>query len=411
MFNIIKYIPLILALPALLFFWAWSSFTGEEETASTGDVTAETNSNNANPIDKANTLISSTQQQALAIPHHTVKSAQINTPVIVGGNIIPARTVTLNAQANGTIKYLGGREGDAFNAGVLLIDISADDQLARRQELVAQLQNAQTVINNAQMQYQREVISPQSQSLSRSGGMGLPMMFDQMFTRPFSNVMPNNIGGDTVMDRSADLFNMSTKLQQAQNQYRQVQAQINGIDARIADSRINTPFAGVILNKLIEVGDTVQIGTPLLSYANLNQLQLEAQVPASIVSRLSPNMILPVRLDGSKYQINARVEQVFPMANSQRRTVTVKLNMPNNSGAIPGMYAELVLPGEESNPRPTAVIPLSAVAFNGSLPAVKVLTDDNQTQLRMVRLGEHMAGQQVVVISGLQPGERIMKQP
>ncbi len=399
MFDIIKHIPVILILPVLLLLGVWSLFDSEPAESQTCLLYV------------AQADVATSKPAAPIIPHHTVKAARISVPVIVGGTVAPARTVTLKAQANGTVRYLAGREGDAFKAGALLADISVNKLFARRQAALAQLQNAQSVINNAQIQYQRELFSPQSRSLSKSGGMGMPMMFDQMFGRTFSNFLPDNIGGDSALDRSADLHNMGTQLDQARGHYSQIQAQIDEIDARIADARINTPFPGIILSKMVETGDTVQMGTPLLRYANLNHLQLEAQVPASVVSRLAPNMILPVRLDGSEYEINARVGQIFPIANAQRRTVTVKLDLPDNSGAIPGMYAELSLPGKKNDERPTPVIPLAAVAFTGSLPAVKVLTADNQTQLRVIRLGQRIAGEQVAVISGLQPGERIIQQP
>ncbi|MGB1255358.1 MAG: efflux RND transporter periplasmic adaptor subunit [Thiolinea sp.] len=374
--------------------------------------------NSAKPVaaalDKANTGTPDNPERAGAAAVtinenavYAVKAGQVSAQTIVGGTIIPAREVTLTAQYSGQVTFLGGREGDRFNTDTVLVSINADDLVARRQAAVAQLQNAQAEINNAQVQYQRELLSPQSRSLSKSGGMGMPMMFDQMFGRTFGNLLPDNIGGDTVVDRNADLHSVGTQVNRAQNRYLQAKSQIDEIDARIADSRINTPFPGIILNKMVETGDIVQAGAPLLKYADLSRLQLEAQVPTSIVPRLTANMILPVRLGDDDYEIHARVEQIFPTADARRRTVTVKLDLPANSAAIPGMYAELLLPGER-NEQAVPVIPLKLVMFNGSLPTVQVLTEDRQLQVRMIRLGEHMADKQVAVISGLKVGERII---
>ena len=75
------------------------------------------------------------------------------------------------------------------------------------------------------------------------------------------------------------------------------------------------------------------------------------------------------------------------------------------------MYVEILLPGEQSDQQANPVIPLSSVMFNGSLPTVRVLTTNDQTQLRMVRLGQRMADKQVEIISGLRVGERIVDRP
>ena len=433
--EVLKRFLLLLIFPALVIWVLFSD--GEEstkrqasasETINTKNSKAElgktnslntnsnTNTRNSKSSDENIQLISeanATSKKPIPteITYHTVKAGQISTHTIVGGTVIPARSVTLKAQSNGQVQFLAGREGDRFNAGSMLVKINAENLMANRQAAVALLQNAASEVKNAEVQYQRELFSPQSQSLSRSGGMGMPMLFDQMFARPFSNMMPNGVGGDTVLDRSADLHNIGTHLNQAKGRYNQARSQIDEIDARIADTGIIAPFPGIILNKMIETGDTVRAGTPLLQYADLSRLQLEVQVPASLAPRLAPDMILSVRMNGSEYADNARVDQIFPTADAKRRTVTIKMDIPNNNGAIPGMYAEVMLPGKPNEETTTPIIPLSAVKFNSSLPTVQVLTAENIKQLRMIRLGERMPNKQVSVISGLSVGERIIDQP
>ena len=403
MFKLFKRIPLTLVIPAMVIVGGWVIFQAGQHSSNKefqliSSAKAEIQNDKLNNNKTEFTL-------------HQVKAGNVNSQTIIGGTIIPVRSVTLTAQSNGQIQFLAGREGDRFAPGNVLVRVNADNLFARRRAAVAQLQNAQAEINNAQVQYQRELLSPSSQSLSRSGGMGIPLMFDQMFTRPFSNLMPNGVGGDTVLDRNADLHNVGTQLNQAQGRFMQFKSQLEEIDSKIADTNINAPFAGVILNKMINSGDIVQMGTPLIQYADLSHLQIEAQVPASIIPRLSRNMILPVRLDGTEFESNVRIEQIFPAADAQRRTVTVKMNLPNNSGAIPGMYVEILLPGEKNDQQASPVIPLTAVMFNGSLPTVRVLAGNNETRLRMVRLGQRMANKQVEVISGLRVGENIVDRP
>lgn len=407
MFGALKAIPLKLSIIILLLvsLLVWALFPDESQDTQISEA----------PSSQliADASASNTSDSVQKTPNNVliVEGSKAGSDTILGGTVIPARDVTLTAQLSGQVKFLAGREGDRFTQNTLLVGINADQLQARRQAAIAQLQNAQSEINNAQVQYQRELISPQSLSLSRSGGMGMPLLFDQMFTRPMASFMPGGFGGNIAADRSADLYTVSTQLTQAQGRYMQIKSKIDEIDAQIADSRVNTPFPGIILERMIEVGDSIQEGEPLLRYANLSRLQVEAQVPASIVSRLANNMIISIRLGDAEYESNARVEQIFPSANAQRRTVTVKLDLPNNSRAIPGMYAELLLPADQKNQALVPVVPVSAVIRKGSLPTIHVLDENDQVQLRMIRLGEQIPGDKVTVISGLRIGERILSRP
>jgi hypothetical protein len=75
------------------------------------------------------------------------------------------------------------------------------------------------------------------------------------------------------------------------------------------------------------------------------------------------------------------------------------------------MYAEVMVPEEASNTQQVPVIPDTAVLWRGSLPAVYVAGDGGRKELRLIRLGDYVSGNQVAVLSGLRVGERIYAEP
>jgi predicted NAD/FAD-dependent oxidoreductase len=75
------------------------------------------------------------------------------------------------------------------------------------------------------------------------------------------------------------------------------------------------------------------------------------------------------------------------------------------------MYAEVMVPEEDSTLQNVPVIPDTAVLWRGSLPAVYVATEDNRKELRLIRLGDYVGGNRVAVLSGLRVGERIYAKP
>lgn len=344
-------------------------------------------------------------------PIVTVQPGRTGASVTLGGTVVAFKQVTLTAQIPGRIEFIAGTEGDKFDKNDILVAIDDDDLLARRRSALAQMANAQSQINNAQVQYSREMYSPQSRSIYRSGGMGLPSMFDQMFTQPMQNFVPGNVGGEPWLDRQADLYSYGSRLTQAHNAMLSARSQLDEIDAKLRDARSFAPFEGVIIKKLVEEGDTVQPGQPLLEYADLTYLQIKVDVPSRLMPGLEVGMFVPAKLDVGNTRVEARVAQIFPTANPQRHTVTVKLDLPQGVPGGPGMYAEVMIPDTNAPVESVPTIPDSAVIWRGSLPAVYVAGQDNEPHLRLIRIGDYVGPNSISVLSGLEVGERVFAVP
>lgn len=333
-------------------------------------------------------------QQTQGVPH-----------VSLGGTVVPYKEVTLSAQLPGRVKYLAGIEGDVFKEGDQLVELDDSELVAKREAALAQLANADAQLRNAGVQFNRELWSPKSKSAM--GGMGMPNLFDQMFTRPMEDMVGER---DRSAERQADIYSSHTNIQQAQNTMIRVQAEIRGIDAKLRDAKSVAPFDGVIMKKFVEVGDTVQPGQPLLKYADVEYLQILVDVPGRLRPGLSEGMMLRAVLDVGDREVPVRVAQIFPMADAQRHTVTIKFDLPQGESA-PGMYAKVLVPDFNAPAHPNPVIPSSAIRYNGSLPGVYVADEDGKPTLRLIRVGEQLAGGYSTVLSGLQAGERVLRNP
>jgi len=337
-----------------------------------------------------------------------VESTQTGSTVMLGGTVVPYKEVTLAAQIPGRVEFIAGTEGDWFEADQVLVAIDDDDLLAQRRQVMAQIASADAAVRNARVQYSRELWSPQSKNINRSPGMGMPSMFDQFFTRQMGDAMGY---GSPALDRQADLHSVGTNLNKAQNLGLQARSKLEEVDAKLRDTRAVAPFAGVIVKKLVESGDTVQPGLPLLVFADTRYLQIQAEVPARLMPGLSKGMMVPARLDVGDEQVEARVAQIFPMADVLRHTVTVKFDLPEGVPGGPGMYAEVMIPDVNIQSRTLPIIPTSSVVYRGSLPAIFVINQENRTELRLVRLGESIDNHTVTVLSGVKEGEMVLVNP
>lgn len=338
----------------------------------------------------------------------TVATHKVGRVVTVGGTVVPYKEVTLSAQVPGEVTFIAGAEGDEFDTGTALVAIDDAQLQAQKRAALANIYNADSALRNAQVQYSRELYSPQTNNPGRMPGMGMPSMFDTMFTRNMGNMMGM---GNSYVDRSADLYGQVSGVNRARGQLLQAQAEVETIDAKLKDAKLHAPFDGVVLKKLVEVGDTVQPGQPLLRFAHTKYLRIQADVPVRLVGALTKGAMVPARLDVRGARVEARVSQIFPMADASRHTVTVKFDLPIGVAGGPGMYAEVQIADPSAPVREEPVIPESAMVWRGSLPAVFIMDDGNKLAMRLVRLGVPVGDGKVAVLSGLKGGERLVLNP
>ncbi len=334
----------------------------------------------------------------------------------ISGTVVPFKEVTLAAQLPGEVKYLAGREGDSFKKGTVIVAIDDANIRAKRRAAVANFMAAQSAVHNARVQYNRELLSPKT---GKPTGMGFPQMMDDMF----GGFQGQRAGANRPwVDRYANLQGQMQGLRNSQSRVLAARAQIDELDAKLRDAQLRVPFNGKILKKMVEVGDTVQPGQPLIKFSFTQFLRIRAEIPVRLIASLKKGMVVDAFIDVAGGQnVPARVAQIFPMADPTSHTVTVKFDLPstvpNAQGKQvslpggPGMYAELSISDIHKKANWVPTVPVSAVVTRGSLKAVIVRQKNGMTSLRMVRLGDPVEGGRVAVLTGLKGDEQVITGP
>ena len=338
----------------------------------------------------------------------TVGAAENINRITIGGTVIPYAEVTLSAQTPGRVQFIAGEAGTTAPLGGVLVTLNSEDLQAGYKSAQADLNTAETALRNAQVQYSRELWSPMSGSAQRMPGMMMPSMFDLMFTRQAASMMGMGLPG---LERHADLYNQGAQVSGAESGLAQARTRFEALDANLRDRQAIAPFEGVILQRMVEVGDTVQAGQPLLRFAHTRYMRIEAEVPVRLLADLQIGMTVPARVDVTPGSFQARVALIEPVADPKRHTVRVKFDLPEGVPGGPGMYAEIMLPGSKAQAVSLPVIPKAAIVKHGSLPGVYIIGERNLAELRVIRVGAELEGGMVTVLSGLRVGERIAVDP
>lgn len=335
-----------------------------------------------------------------------VQQLQSQATSVLGSSVIPKKQVSLTAQIPGRILSLNGKVGTAFKQGDVIAEIDSSALLAQRNSIIAQISAAKSNLHNAKIQLNREVTSPKRDDISAMPGFGFPAMMDQYMTRPMADMMGNS---DSSVNKHADLVNSQTLVSQANFALQQAMAQLQSIDSSLRDAKTIAPFNGIILKKMVEVGDTLQPGQPLVSFAYVNEIQLRADVPSALVMSLKQGLEVTAKIAGTAL-IKATVAEIQPVADPERHTIVVKFDLPAETRASPGMYAEVMLPLSNSQKSSVLSIPASALLKGRSLPSV-LLVQGQSSVLRLVRLGTTQNNGLLEVVSGLKADDKIVNNP
>ncbi len=354
-------------------------------------------------------LINASAQPSPGYELYTVRPEQVSMHIAIAGTVSARKAVQLTAQIPGRISYIAGNEGDRFQQGALLVQIDDTALRAKLDAAVASRDAALAAIRNANMQLTRELHSPQSRASGAApGGMGMPAMMDQMFSAPMQDSMGFR---DRGAERGSDLVARETQVSQATAQQRQAEAQIKEIQASLRDARSIAPFNGVIEAVHIEYGDTVQPGQPILNYSETTGYRVEADVPARLRHSLRLGDALAVNLDGMPPAIMATISRIWPVVDPRQHTIRIEMDLPPQTLATVGQYAEVSVPDRTSQQAPQLLIPKTAVVYRGGLPLVFAVSNDGRTRLRVVRLGEDWGGNSYVLLSGVRQGDVIVNNP
>lgn len=302
---------------------------------------------------------------------------------------------------------IAGEEGDSFNRDAVLLRLNTEDLLAQRRSAEAQWASAYAAYHNASVQYTRIRASPAT-SNKAPGGMGIPGMFDQMFTNPMESFIGTRQPG---VERGADIFASRTQIDQAGHALEQARSRIRQIDTKLRDTASVAPFDGVIVTKYVEVGDTVQPGQPLLGYEDVQLLQIVADIPTRLVSTLHEGDTVTARIDAINARLNVQVANIFPKADPVKHTIRVKFNLTQDVIVAAGTYAEVLIPTSRQSKDARITVPLTAVTYRGGLPVVFVVDNENRVEMRMVRLGETLPNREVVIHFGVTENEMILDSP
>ena len=197
---------------------------------------------------------------------------------------------------------------------------------------------------------------------------------------------------------------------QARQQWQTAAASARALVERLENATVRAPFAGMIEDRMVEVGSMVAPGAPVARVISVNPVKVIAGVPERYAGSISRGAAVDLRISSmAGRDFAGQVGFVGAAVDPASRTVPIEIAVPNPGGLLrPGMVAEIRVASGE---RPQAlVVPQQAVQRSEEGYFVYVVTDREGgpvAEARPITMGESQGGW-VPVEGGLAVGDRVV---
>ncbi|MBA3295422.1 MAG: efflux RND transporter periplasmic adaptor subunit [Acidobacteria bacterium] len=198
----------------------------------------------------------------------------------------------------------------------------------------------------------------------------------------------------------------------AQQSYRSLQAaraRVTVARKALADTTVRAPFAGLVSERLVSIGDYVTRGTRVATVVRVDPMRVELTVPEQSVSLIKVGQAVRLTVDAYPNEIfDAKIRFVSPSLRSDQRALTVEAIATNHDGRLkPGLFVTASIQ-QPLGPAAT-LVPASAIETISGTRRVYVIRDSKVDE-RIVTIGDK-AGDLIEITTGISKEEIVATDP
>lgn len=303
-------------------------------------------------------------------------------PVTVSTRVVQPRTWTPSLEATGSLRAVRGVQIPSEVGGtVVSIDFESGARVEQGDRLVA----LDTSVEEAQLASLRAQLELARQTLERKQAL-----------------RERGLGTEADLD-------------QAQATFRRFQAEIAVVKATIDKKRIEAPFAGKLGLRLVDLGQYLAPGAPIVTLQALDPMLLDFDLPQGALANISVGQRVELTTDAYPDRVfEGRILAISPQVSEATRSFGVRATLHNPDELLrPGMFGEVRV--ELDAAREVLTLPQTAISYNpyGDYVYVveKVQNESGESTLVAaqinVRTGE-TRGDQVQIVEGLEAGAEVV---
>lgn len=290
------------------------------------------------------------------------------------GQLTSGRETDLAANAAGRVTSTRVERGARVKAGDVLATLDVRAAALSASEAKAYAENAATNAASAKLECERV------RALVASGSLG-----------------------------QAELDRVEAQCKSTEHAVSAAQARSQLAAQNVGDGVIRAPFAGVVAERYVDVGEFVRQDSKVVTLVDLDALRLELTVPEAHIAAVRPGAKVTFSVAGYPGRsFGGTLKFVGAAVRNTTRDVVAEATVDDVEAAVlrPGMFASVRLAAGE---QPTPVVPKTAITMRDGRSTAFVVVSGRVEQ-RVVQTTETL-GEEVAVVRGIAEGERVVVTP
>jgi RND family efflux transporter MFP subunit len=207
---------------------------------------------------------------------------------------------------------------------------------------------------------------------------------------------------------AAELERRSAVLKAAQATLDQAMAQAQTLGNQALYTKLTAPTAGVITGVEAEPGQVVSAGQPVLRLAQEGPRDAVFAVPEHVVGRLKLGQKMSASVGNTNQVVQGQVREIGASADPVTRTFTVKLGLVKAESLPLGVTLNVHAPQLAGSQSDVIKVPTNALRQEGAQTAVWLFDPQTSTVTSQTVQVATADGNEVVIASGLKPGQQIV---
>ena len=303
-----------------------------------------------------------------------VETREVRRELPLTGQLRPVHQALVRAKVAGEVMEMRVREGETVKAGQLLARVDAAEYQARLDERLATLAaNRATWENNERTRKNNEEL----------------LRKNFISQQAYDNTQANS----TV----------------AQAQVKAAEANVVLAQKSVDDTRVRAPWAGLVAERAVQVGDKAAVDMKLLTLVDLSRMEIEAGVPAGDIPSVSAGQEVAFRVEGfGERSFGGRIARIAPQAAAGSRSIMVYIDIPNADGALKGgMFAKGLLTLSRS--AAVTAVPIAALREERGETVVYAIRDGRLARVPVAVGARNEEAGWAEVGGSIAPGTEVVK--
>lgn len=247
-----------------------------------GWILSGTNSNSQSALAEDSTA--TLQPEKFKVKVKTVEADSITDSLYLQGQIEAAREIEIKAEVQGVVTQLGADKGSRLRKGDLIVELDVSDRLARLKKAKAELEVRKSEKNAGAQLQKRSMLSKNQQQQN------------------IANVLA-------------------------------AEAEVKEIEVEIDKTLVKAPFATVLNDRYVEVGDYVSPGDPLVYLVDDSYVLISADVPQQHIAKLTIGQTVKAILLDDR-EVAGKISFISTSADPNTRTFRIEAKSENVKGIL-----------------------------------------------------------------------------